>query len=290
MKIVITIPALNEEDTLPAVIKEVQEVMVSTDYKYKILVVDDGSFDRTSEVAKKAGAVVVKKRHTGLLDTFKREMKECIKLKADVIVHTDADGQYPAVYIPELIKEIENGADLVLGSRFTGKIEAMPFMKRIGNIAFAKVFTKICKTKITDSTTGFRAFTRQVAEEIEYNTSFTYTQEQLIKASRKNFRIKEVPIYARKTRESRLMKGAFDYAFKAWVNILRVYRDYRPLAFFGKLGVVFITPGLLIGLYVVYSVLQTGDAGALPRVVLSALLILTGVQIILFGFLADMKR
>jgi glycosyltransferase involved in cell wall biosynthesis len=290
MNVVISIPAWNEEKTLPKVLKEIKTVMAKSNYKYQILVVDDGSKDKTSQVAKKAGAVVVKKRHSGLLETFKREMEECLKMKVDVVVHTDADGQYPAKHILDLLKEIDNGYDLVLGSRFAGEIESMPIMKWLGNVAFAKVFTRLCKTKITDSTTGFRAFTRDVIEGIEYNTSFTYTQEQLIKASRMNFKIKEIPISARKTRESRLMKGAFDYAMKAWINIFRIYRDFSPLAFFGKIGLVFLTVGLLIGLYSVYTLLLTGNVGGIPRVVLSTLLIMTGVQVILFGFLADMKN
>tara|TARA_Y100000310_G_C20696429_1_gene826062 strand:+ start:1024 stop:1905 length:882 start_codon:yes stop_codon:yes gene_type:complete len=290
MLVVITIPAYNEEETIGDVIAEIKSVMAKTSYKYKILVVDDGSVDNTSVVAKKAGAVVVTKRHSGLLETFKREMREVLKLKADIVVHTDADGQYPAEFIPYLIREVDTGNDLVIGSRFAGEIESMPWLKHLGNRAFAKVFTQICKTPITDSTTGFRAFTKEVVEEIEYTTSFTYTHEQLIKAARLGFSITEIPIHARKTRESRLMKGALDYAFKAWVNLLRLYRDYRPLAFFGKLGVVFITLGTLIGLYIVYTILLTGDAGGIPRVVLAALLLLTGVQVVLFGFMADMKK
>jgi glycosyltransferase involved in cell wall biosynthesis len=290
MLVVVTIPAYNEEETLSSVIFEIKQVMDKTKYKYKILVVDDGSEDQTIKVAKKLGVVVVSKRHSGLLETFKREMEECVRLNADIVVHTDADGQYPAIFIPELIKEVEKGNDLVIGSRFSGEIEYMPFMKRVGNIAFAKVFTQICKTSITDSTTGFRAFTREVVNEIKYTTNFTYTQEQLIKASMKNFVIKEISISARKTRESRLMKGPFDYAMKAWINIFRLYRDYRPLAFFGKSGLVFLTMGLLLGLYVIYNVLAYGTSGGVPRVVLSALLILTGFQVILFGFLADMKK
>jgi glycosyltransferase involved in cell wall biosynthesis len=290
MFVVISIPAFNEEQTLPFVLQEIKEVMDATEYEYRVLVVDDGSSDETFAVAEALGARVVRKRHSGLLETFKLEMKECLAMGADVIVHTDADGQYPAQFIPLLLEGVEKGNDLVLGSRFSGEIEHMPFMKRLGNVAFAKVFTQICQTPITDSTTGFRAFTKEVAQAIEYNTTFTYTQEQLIKAANLHFTISEVPIYARSTRESRLMKGPFEYAMKAWINILRIYRDYQPLAFFGKLGIIFITAGLLLGLWVLYLVIANGDVGGLPKVILSALLLLTGVQVVLFGFLADMKK
>lgn len=291
MQVVITIPAYNEEESITRVIQEIKTVMTKTKYKYKILVLDDGSKDKTKMLAEKAGAIVYShNRNKGLAETFKSEMKYCLQEKADIIVHTDADGQYPAEYIPSLIKEIENGFDLVIGSRFTGKIEDMPFVKRIGNIAFAKVFTSLTKTKITDSTTGFRAFTRELAETIKYNTDFTYTHEQLIRAAREKFKIKEIPINTRRTRESRLMKGPMDYAIKAWINIFRIYRDYNPLAFFGKIGLLLLVIGLLTGLWVLYTLITTGMVGGIPRVILSAMLVLAGVQIILFGLLADMKK
>ena len=291
MLVIITIPAYNEEETLGSVIKEIQTVMNKTKYKYKILVLNDGSKDKTIQVAKKAGAKVNShKTNKGLAQTFKSEMIYALKEKADIIVHTDADGQYPAEFIPQLIAEVEKGNDLVLGSRFAGEIESMPFVKRLGNMAFAKVFSQLCKTRITDSTTGFRAFTRDIAENITYTTDFTYTQEQLIRAAKQNYTIKEIPIHARKTRESRLMKGPMDYAIKAWINIFRIYRDYNPLAFFGKIGIALGTIGLLLGLHIIYNIIAIGQSGGIPRVILSALLLLTGIQIILFGLLADMKR
>src|SRR3989339_1592069 len=222
MKVIITIPAYNEEKTLPLVLEEIKQVMQNTKYKYKILVLDDGSRDRTAEIAEKQGAIVVSHpRNRGLAETFREEMKECLKLGADIIVHTDADGQYHPQHIPELIQKVQQGYDLVLGSRFRGRIENMPFLKLLGNIAFSKVLTSLTKTRITDSTTGFRAFTAEIARDINYINTFTYTQEQIIKAAKQGFRIAEIPILARKTRKSRLFKNPFQYAIKAWINILR---------------------------------------------------------------------
>ncbi len=291
MNIIITIPAYNEEETLGKVIYEIKLVMNLTKYKYKIHVQDDGSTDNTVKIAKQMGAIVHSNgRNKGLATTFQAEVKNCLQEKADIIVHTDADGQYPAEYIPKLLEKIEQGYSLVIGSRFSGELEDMPLIKRIGNIAFAKVFTQLCKTKITDSTTGFRAFTKQVAEEINFTTNFTYTHEQLIRAARLNFKIAEIPIYARKTRESRLMKGPFDYAMKSWINIFRIYRDYNPLAFFGKIGIFLLTIGSLLSLWVLYNFFTEGIVGGIPRVILAAMLILAGIQVILFGLLADMKN
>jgi glycosyltransferase involved in cell wall biosynthesis len=291
MKIVITIPAYNEERTLPKVIEEIKRVMHPTRYDYQILVLDDGSQDRTAEIAKKSGATVVShKINRGLADTFRSEMEECLRLKADIIVHTDADGQYHPQHIPELIKKVEEGYDLVLGSRFRGRIQSMPLMKKIGNIAFSKVLSSLTKVRITDSTTGFRAFTAEVAKEINYINTFTYTQEQIIKAAKQGFRIVEIPIVARRTRNSRLFKSPFGYALKAWINILRIYRDYQPLSFFGRIGFAFLSLGTLIGLWMAFRFITLGYVGKTPTTMLSILLIMIGIQIIVFGFLADMVR
>jgi len=290
-KVIITIPAFNEENTLPRVLEEIKKTMKHTKYDWMLQVVDDGSKDKTVQVAKKYGAIVISHgRNKGLAEAFKTEISNALKLGADIIVHTDADGQYPAKHIPELIKKVEEGNDLVLGSRFAGKIEHMSFMKKIGNKAFSKVLSHFTKTKITDSTTGFRAFNRAVAEEIELINTFTYTQEQIIKAAMKKFKVAEIPVYARKTRESRLFKSSWEYAWKAWINIFRIYRDYEPLKFFGRIGCTMFILGFAIGLYILYEIWITGGVGGIPRVILSAVLMLTGVQIVLFGFLADMWR
>ena len=288
MKIVISIPAFNEEKTLGKVINEIKGVMKL--YDYQVLVLDDGSDDKTVEVAKKNGAVVVSnKRNLGLAETFKREMTECLKLKADIIVHTDADGQYPSSYIPLMIKKVQTGNDLVLGSRFKKGSYSGSLMKRLGNIAFAKVFSKLLKTRIYDTTTGFRAFNSEVAK-LPLINDFTYTQEQIIRAGKANMKIGEVFIQTNKTRPSRLFKNSFDYAAKAWINILRIYRDFAPLKFFGRIGFLFIGSGFILGLFIMYHISAFGTAGGIPRVILSMLLILVGVQIWLFGFLADMNK
>jgi len=291
MKVIITIPAYNEERTLPRVIREIKEIMSHEKYKYEILVLNDGSKDKTIEVAKKEGAIVVShRRNRGLAETFRSEMRECIARKADIIVHTDADGQYHSKHIPELIRKIEAGYDLVLGSRFRGKIEHMPVLKWLGNVAFSKVLSSLTKVKITDSTTGFRAFTLEVAKDIKYINTFTYTQEQIIKGAKQGFRIGEIPIIARKTRASRLFKNPFQYAIKAWINILRIYRDYQPLKFFGRIGGAFLFVGGIIGLWLVSRFIRFGSVGRMPSLILGMLLILVGIQIILFGFLADMSH
>ncbi len=290
-KIVITIPAYNEEENISRVIREIKNVMDKTEYNYKLLVVDDGSIDKTKDLAKKEGAIVFSHlSNKGLAETFRTEMNKCLELNVDIIVHTDADGQYFAEDIPRLIKKIEEGYDLVLGSRFEGKIEHMPFLKRLGNKAFAVVFRHLIGKKLTDTTTGFRAFTRKVAEDIKYVNQFTYTQEQIIRAAKQKFKITEIPVSTRKTRPSRLFKNPLEYAIKAWINIFRIYRDYDPLKFFGLIGLIFLLLGIILGVWLIYLYITRGFVGHIPLTIVSMLLVLIGIQTILFGFLADMMR
>lgn len=292
-KIIVTIPAYNEANTIGTVLKDIHAVMKENHYNYQILVVDDGSKDNTATIARKLGAVVtVHPKNYGLAETFRTEMKRCIELGADIIVHTDADGQYLARDIPKLIEKVEEGYNLVLGSRFKGKIESMPIIKRLGNRAFSRVISSVSGFRVSDAQTGFRAFTKDLANSLVMTSNHTYTQEQIIRAVREKFTIAEIPIYFAKRGhgKSKLMKNPFEYAAKAWINILRIYRDYQPLKFFGLFGLFFFGIGFLIGLWILATLLQTGTVGALPRVMLSVLFISIGIQIWLFGFLADMRR
>ncbi len=290
MKVLISIPAYNEEKSIGSVIDEIQSVMKKTKYQYAIAVIDDGSKDKTVEIATQRGAqVVVHPVNQGLAEAFRTEIKNFLASKYDVFVHIDADGQYKAEDIPKLVEEVSKGYDLVLGDRFSGGIEEMPFMKKLGNRAFSKVISNIIKYKVNDCQTGFRAFNRKTAQ-IPIRSTHTYTQEQIIKAVKEKLKIKEVPTYfRRRDGESRLLRNPFEYAFRAWINILRIYRDYDPMKFFGRIGLFFIGIGVLIGLWLVYLFATTGKVGHLPLTILTVLLIIMGIQVIIFGFMADMK-
>jgi len=290
MKIIVTIPAYNEEKTIVNVISNIKEIMDSNKYNYKILVVDDGSKDKTAEIAKNSGAIVYSHPYNyGLAETFQTEMQKCLELKADIIVHTDADNQYPAEEIPNLIDKIKQGDDLVLGTRFGKGKYSGSFMKSLGNKMFAKAFSNLFNMKITDTTTGFRAFTSEVAK-LELINTFTYTQEQIIRTIKAKMKIAEIPIRTNKTRKSKLFRNPFDYAIKAWINLFRIYRDYEPIKFFGLIGFLFAFPGFLIGLYFLYLHFTIGIKGHLGLLFLMLILIFSGLQIAIFGFLADTKR
>ena len=163
MKVIVAIPAFNEEKSIKEVISRVTKVMDAGRYNYQVLVVDDGSKDKTAEIAKKAGAVVYSHpKNYGLAETFRTEIEKALQLGADAVVHIDADMQYRAEEIPKLLKEIKNGYGLVIGSRLKGTIEEMPAIKKLGNIAFSKAISNITKLKISDAQSGFRAFTYRI--------------------------------------------------------------------------------------------------------------------------------
>ena len=291
MQIVVTIPAYNEEKTIGTLIARINKALKGK-YKYKVLVVDDGSNDKTKQVAKSSGAVVFSHpKNYGLAETFRTEIEKSLELGADVIMHIDADMQYQPEEIPKLIKEIEKGNDLVLGSRFMGKIEYMPWINRFGNKAFSDVVSQAAEMDISDAQTGFRAFTKELANKVKIRSDHTYTQEQIIRAVKNKFRVKEVPVYfAKRKDKSRLISNPFSYGLKAWINILRIYRDYKPLKFFGVIGTLIFSVGLAIGVYMIYLHVTSGIAGHLALLMLDVIILSVGFQLLTFALLADMLQ
>ena len=287
------IPAYNEEKTIYRVIKEAVNEIKALGFVPKVIVVDDGSSDKTAQEARRAGAMVVSHpRNFGLAETYRTGMREILKINPDYILQTDADAQYLAEDIPKLLQPLIDGkADLVLGSRFKGTIEEMPWLKRLGNKMFSKVISNISGYNISDGQTGFRAFLPEIAEKIEVRSDHTYTQEVILRAAEQKYRIIEVPIYFAKRADgkSRLISNPFDYAKRATLNLLRVYRDHQPLKFFGWIGLLLILPSLLFGIWLVYLHLTEGVSGHVPMQILTMILFLSGLQIILFGFMADKK-
>ena len=288
-KIVVIIPAYNEVVSIGKVINRIKESV-----ECEIVVVDDGSTDDTGKVAEDLGVKVVRlKRNQGLSVAFRTGFKAGLGLGADILVNIDADNQYQPEEIPQLIEPILKGeADLVLGSRFTGTIEEMPWVKRFGNRTFTWLMRRITGFPFTDTQTGFRAFTAELASDLYLFGKYTYTQEMLIQTVEKGYRIVEVPSYFAKREHggSRLIVNPFSYAFRAFSIVLKSYRDYHPLKTFGLIGLLFIGSGFVLGTYLLYIWVSTGIVGRIPSTILTMLLITSGILVLILGFLADMIK
>jgi len=223
--IVVTIPAHNEERTIGTVVSRVRKALCNE--SYIILVVSDGSSDNTEIVAMEAGAMPVYKLNGGLASAFRYEMKLASEHKPEMIVHIDADGQYLASEIPKLVREVRNGYDLVLGSRLTGYIEHMAFTKRLFNKLAARIFSVLLKQRIDDVTTGFRAFTPEIAK-LPIKSNFTYTQEQIVRTSKLGYKIKNVPVsFLAREGESRLMRHSADYITRSLRELWKLNREVK---------------------------------------------------------------
>ena len=278
-KLVIMIPALNEEKNIADVIKRIPKKMAS---KTEIVVINDGSTDRTKEVAKAAGATVIGfKKNRGLAIAFKKGVEYAISVNADIIVNIDADGQHPPEKIPELISPIiKDKADLVIGSRLIQVDGKMKKSKFYSNILLSKFMSFLIGQNIYDSTSGFRAFTSEVAKAMNIIDKYTYTQQQLIQAAYHKFKILEIPIpiINREDGESRLMKNIFSYAFSVIGILLYSFTYCYPLASFGLVGFLSILLGL--GLDMLFP----------TRYIMSAVFILAGTQLVLFGLLFNLLK
>jgi glycosyltransferase involved in cell wall biosynthesis len=291
-RLVVTIPAFNEEKTIGAVIASIPRDLCDD---VKVLVVDDGSRDKTVQAAFAAGAdkVLSHVHNLGLAITFRDALDEALAMGADVIVNIDADGQYEPKEIVKLITPIRNNtADIVCGSRFAGTIEEMPASKKIGNKVATRVVSQAAGQHFTDCQTGFRAFSRDAALRLNIMSDFTYTQETLVQAVNKNLRISEVPVnFYKREGESRLFPSVWSYAKRAGSTLIRTYLYHKPLKTFLYIGGVVFVAGLLLGLRVLLHYLATGQVTPfLPTSVLSAVLLIVGFQVIILGLIADLIR
>lgn len=267
MKLVI-IPAYNEEKTISKVISQIPK-------GFKIVVIDDGSTDNTAKVKAK---VISHKKNRGVGVAFQTGVKYALKSKADIMVTIDADGQFNPKDIPKLIKPIlEDEADFVTASRY-GNI---PKLKLWGNKQMARIISWLIKEKFSDVSCGFRAYNREALLNLNLFGEFTYTQETFLDLSFKRLRIKEVPIKVKyfKDRKSRVYKNSFNYAINALKIILRTVRDYRPLKFFGSIGLSIFTAGFILDVWMLIYYLSAG--GFTPYKVIG----LTGITLNIIGFL-----
>ena len=292
VRLIVTIPAYNEEKSIGKVIRSIPRKIKEID-KVEILVASDGSTDNTVKEARKAGAehIVSNKKSLGLAKTFKRALDGALSLGADIIVNTDADNQYDQREIPKLIKPILEGkADMVIGDRQVEKLDHMPFSKKYGNIFGSWVIRFLTGTNIRDASSGFRAFTREAAESFNLLSTHTYTHETIIQAVNKDLAIMEVPVTFRKREhgQSRLISGVFGHIKRSLTTIVRTILMYKAFKYLVALGSLLMGIGFLGALRFLYLFLTGNGAGHIQSLILSSILISIGFMTAVMGVLADL--
>lgn len=290
MKLIIQIPCYNEEKTLPVTIRDLPKEIPGVD-KIEYLIIDDGSTDRTVEVARELGVhhIVKQPRNRGLAMAFMTGIDACLRLGADIIVNTDGDNQYKGQDIAKLIQPILEGrAEMVVGDRQTDTIEHFsPLKKKLQKFG-SWVVRKASRSNVIDTTSGFRAYSRDAAMRLNVISEYSYTLETLIEAGSRKAAIENVQIGTNeKLRESRLFDSMWGYIKKSGATIIRIYSMYRPLQVFLTMGLISFFIGFLIGVRFLYFYFNGRGSGHIQSLILASILITTGFQLGVFGLLAD---
>ena len=295
MKLIIQIPCYNEEATLGLTLSQLPRQLPGID-KIEWLIVNDGSRDRTVEVAQANGVdrIVNLRRNQGLAKAFMAGIEASLEAGADIIVNTDADNQYCAADIPNLIAPILEGrAQIVIGTRPIQEIAHFSPIKKLLQRLGSLVVRLASNTRVPDAPSGFRAIGREAALRLNVFNEYTYTLETIIQAGQRGLIVTSVPIRTNGyLRPSRLVKSIWAYVQHSVLTILRVFMTYRPLQFFTLLGSIPFSIGFLLccrWLFLFWGIIGDDPAKSrVPSLVLAAILILIGVQFWIFGLVADL--
>ena len=291
MKLIIQLPCLDEEAQLPVTLADLPREMPGFD-SVEWLVVDDGSTDRTLEVARAHGVdhIVKLTNNKGLATAFQAGLDASLKLGADVVVNTDADNQYAAADIAKLVAPIVAGdADMVVGDRQVMSIEHFSLVKKRLQRLGSWVVRHASGTTVPDATSGFRAYNREAALGLTVVSKFTYTLESLIQAGKSQVAVDHVPVSTNEQlRESRLFGSMWSYVRRNMLAIFRIYTGYEPLTVFSMLAAVLFVSGLLAWTPFLWSWIVNGDrSGHLQSIILGGVLFMAAVQVFALGVLAD---
>jgi glycosyltransferase involved in cell wall biosynthesis len=291
MKLIIQIPCLNEEETLPGTLADLPREVAGFE-SVEWLVIDDGSTDRTVEVARANGVdhIVKLTNNKGLANGFQAGLDACLKLGADVVVNTDADNQYDASYIPALVKPIVDGnADMVVGDRQVMTIEHFSPLKKSLQRLGSWVVRQASETDVPDTTSGFRAYNREAALQLSVVSKYTYTLETIIQAGKMTVAVAHVPIGTNeKTRESRLFKSMWQYVRRNTVSIFRIYSMYEPLKVFMTLAAILGLVAAAVWTRFLVSYIQGEGAGHVQSLILGAMLFNAAVVLAALGIIGDL--
>ncbi|MFQ5909690.1 MAG: glycosyltransferase family 2 protein [Thermoplasmata archaeon] len=294
MKLAVLIPAYNESRTVGEVIRHIPRDIPGIE-SVKVILLNDGSTDDTTIRGQEAGAdlVLSSKTRVGLSQTLKKGFLHALDTEADVVVTIDGDGQHDPQEIPRVAMPIlEKQAEIVLGSRFLDQSPEIGRAKAIGNSLFTRLTNFLSGISVTDAQTGFRAYSREAILRLNILSHYTYTQETLIQAAHKGLRVREVPITVRRREgRSKLVQNLPSYAQRAGMTTLTTYLNYKPLKFFLAIGATVILAGLITGFRVIVHFIMTGMVQPfLPTAILTAVLIIVGVQIVTVGLFAEMVK
>jgi glycosyltransferase involved in cell wall biosynthesis len=291
MKLVIQIPCFNEEQTLSQAIAALPREVKGFD-RVEFLVIDDGSTDRTSQVAMECGVhhLVKFTGNRGLARGFMAGLDACLKMGADVIVNTDADNQYDASCIPDLTRPIVEGmADMVIGDRQVDTVSSFSSTKKQLQRFGSWVVRRASASDVQDATSGFRALSREAALRLFVTSEFTYTLETIIQGGAAKLRMTSVPVKTNPpTRESRLFGNIFTYVKRSAGTIIRIYTMYNPLKTFLSVAGLFLTAGLIASGRFLYFFFTEEKTGHIQSLILAAILIIAAFQIALSGIVADL--
>ena len=290
MKLIVQIPCYNEEITLPQTVRDIPRHIKGVE-KVEIMVIDDGCMDKTVEVAKEIGVdhIVRNTCNKGLARTFLAGLDACLRLGADIIVNTDGDNQYRGRDIPKLIEPILKGeADMVIGDRRTDNVPHFsPTKKKLQKLG-SLVVRILSKTDVPDAVSGFRAFSRDAAMQMNIVSAFSYTIETVIQAGKKHMAVANVPVGTNpKTRESRLFESIPKFLEHSLTTMVRMYTMYQPLRVFFYIGCLCVLAGLIPSIRFLFYFFSGQGNGHIQSLILSAILFIIGFQVFMIGLVAD---
>ncbi len=292
MKLVIQIPCYNEAESLPHAIPHLPRQVAGCD-SVEWLVIDDGSVDDTAAVASGLGVdrVVRHSVNRGLAAAFMTGLDAAIASGADIIVNTDADNQYDARDIENLVRPIIEGrAEMVIGARPIADTEHFSWLKKWLQKLGSWVVRLASNTQVADAPSGFRAFTREAAQRLNVFSSYTYTLETIIQAGHSNIRVLSVPVRTNPDlRPSRLVRSMGRYVWRSASTIVRIFATYRPLTFFWLIAVFFVGVGGVLGAWYLAHMLMGSGAGHVQSALLAAASITIGLILFMLGFIADLQ-
>lgn len=291
MKLIVQIPCYNEEGTLAETVADIPGEIPGID-KLEILIIDDGSSDRTIEVAKICGVdhIIRNTHNRGLAKTFRTGIDACLERGADIIVNTDGDNQYAGKDIPKLVAPILAGkADLVIGDRRTHLVDEFSWTKKKLQKLGSWVVRSLSATEVPDAVSGFRAFSRKAALKLNILSAFSYTIETVIQSGRKDLAVVSVPIDTNpKTRESRLARSIPAFIQRSVTTMIRVYTMYKPLRVFLMIGMLLFVAGMIPIVRFVYFQLIGDVGGHIQSLILGSTLVVSGFGVLVVGIIADL--